>query len=97
MTDSVLIADAPSQAFILAQSFGIKGDTGAAGLSGASFVFNQMSASQTWVINHNLGRFPSVTVVDSSGTRVYGQEQYIDSNNVTITFTSPFSGQAFLN
>ena len=34
----------------------------------ATFIYEQTSASDTWTINHSLGRYPSVTVVDSAGS-----------------------------
>jgi hypothetical protein len=62
-----------------------------------TFVFTQASSSNRWEINHKLGKFPSVTVVDSAGTTVIGDVQYIDNNNVVIEFSSPFTGKAYLN
>ena len=60
-------------------------------------IFDQAVSSNIWKINHNLGRYPSVTVVDSAGTEVIGDVQYIDTNNIIIEFTSEFSGKAYLN
>lgn len=62
-----------------------------------TYVHDQALASATWNIHHNLGRFPSVTVVDSSGTVVYGNVQYIDTNNLTISFSVAFGGTAYIN
>ena len=59
-------------------------------------VHTQSSAAETWNINHSLGGRPSVTVVDSSGTVVIGEVTYNSNTSVTITFTSPFSGYAYL-
>ena len=81
----------------LAGPRGATGPQGVPGVSGASYVYEQMSAASVWNINHGLGRFPSITVVDSGGNEVEGSAEYIDSNNVTLTFTSPFSGTAYLN
>lgn len=57
----------------------------------------QIEPSDTWVITHNLGRYPSVTVVDSAGTVVVGEVTYDSENQVTITFVGAFSGYALLN
>ena len=62
-----------------------------------SYIHYQDEASNRWVINHNMNRFPSVTVVDSGGNIVFGDTAYNDANQVTITFTAPFGGKAFLN
>lgn len=62
-----------------------------------TYVFSQSVASDSWEIQHNLGKYPSVTVVDSGGNTVVGDVQYLDRNNITIRFASPFSGNAYLN
>ena len=51
----------------------------------------------TWVIDHNLGRFPSVSAVDSAGSIINGAITYNSSNQITIVFTSATSGKAYLN
>ena len=61
------------------------------------YVHNQQSASATWSINHNLNKYPSVSVVDSAGTYVVGDVAYIDANNLTVSFQSAFSGKAYMN
>jgi hypothetical protein len=61
------------------------------------FTFNQPSASSVWNIQHNLAKFPSVSVVDSANNIVQGFTTYLDNNNLTISFTSAFSGKAYLN
>lgn len=58
---------------------------------------NQIIASATWHIVHNLRKFPSVTIVDSAGTEVIGTVKYTNENSLTITFSSEFSGKAYLN
>ena len=63
----------------------------------AFFTFTQSSAAATWSIQHNLEKFPSVTVIDSANNIVYGNTTYTDENNLTINFSAPFSGKAYLN
>ena len=67
-----------------------------------TYTHNQSSTSDTWTITHNLNRFPSVTVVDSADTIVYGTVVYNSANQLTITFFQggsalAFSGKAYLN
>ena len=67
-----------------------------------TYTHNQSSTSNTWVVNHNLHRFPSVTVVDSADTIVQGTVVYNSSKQLTITFFSgssalAFQGKAYLN
>ena len=63
----------------------------------ANFVFTQGIPSATWNITHNLGKFPSVSVVDTADQLMYGDTEYFDENSLTITFSAPFSGKAYLN
>tara|TARA_Y100000361_G_C11110884_1_gene317489 strand:+ start:175 stop:717 length:543 start_codon:yes stop_codon:yes gene_type:complete len=55
------------------------------------------NAAAVWTINHNLGKFPSVTIVDTNNTVVVGQVDYLNSNIIKLTFNNPFAGCAFLN
>lgn len=63
----------------------------------ASFIFEQYLASSIWEIQHDLNRFPSVTVVDSAGNEIISEVIYIDNNNIKIVFKASFKGKAFLN
>ncbi len=63
----------------------------------ANFIFTQGIPSATWNITHNLGKFPSVSVVDNRLELMYGDVEYFNENSLTITFSAPFSGKAFLN
>ncbi len=62
-----------------------------------TYVHYQNVQNDTWEIQHNLDKYPSVTVVDSANNIVIGDIRYIDANNVVVTFTVPFSGKAFCN
>jgi hypothetical protein len=62
-----------------------------------NFVFTQATSSSVWVVEHNLNKYCSVSVVDTGGTMVYGSVEYDSLNKITITFSAPFSGQAFFN
>jgi hypothetical protein len=57
----------------------------------------QAIPSTQWIIIHNLNRNPSVTVVDSAGSVVYGDIIYDSLNQLTISFSAGFSGKAYLN
>ena len=62
-----------------------------------TYIYEQDVAANIWEINHNMGKFPSVTVVDSAGSVVIGAIEYIDINNLKITFNGAFGGKAYLN
>lgn len=62
-----------------------------------TYVHTQIAASAVWSIAHGLGTYPSVTVIDSGESVVIGDVQYIDNNNLIITFSAAFGGKAYLN
>lgn len=62
-----------------------------------TYIYEQTSAAAVWTITHNLGRYPSVTVVDSAGSECVGEVTYLDENTVQCTFSAPFGGKAYLN
>jgi len=81
---------------------GPQGETGPQGPQGiaashATYTHNQNTSSATWTITHNLNCFPSVMVVDSGGSVVYGNIEYLDANSLRLTFVAAFGGKAYLN
>lgn len=65
--------------------------------TGGIYTHNQGSSSSTWTITHNLGYFPSVTVVDNGNNVVIGDVSYISANQVSISFSASFGGKAYLS
>lgn len=77
---------------------GPRGDPGIPGDEQVrSYAFSQGTPTTTWHIEHGLGFYPNITVVDSAGTIVEGSIRYIDLNIVEIDFTWPFGGVAYLS
>lgn len=74
-----------------------EGGSGGGGGNDKNYVHDQSVASTTWNIQHNLRKFPSVTMVLPTGQKGYGDVTYIDENNLTITFASAESGKAYMN
>ena len=62
-----------------------------------TFIFNQAVASTQWNIQHNLGKFPSVSVINNNNVVINGEVKYIDNNNIQLNFSAGFSGKAYLN
>ena len=60
-------------------------------------IHTQIASSDEWFIEHNLGKMPKVTIMDSAGTVVYGEIHYINDNIIIIRFTDAFSGIAVIN
>lgn len=63
----------------------------------AGYTHTQSVASDTWTIVHNLGSYPSVTIVDSAGDEVEGELKYISGNELHLIFSASFGGVAYLN
>lgn len=78
---------------------GLTGPSGGStpGTGDSNYVHPQSSPSALWTVNHGLGKFPSVSVVDSANDEVEGSVRHISVNQLTITFSAPFSGRAFIN
>lgn len=67
-----------------------------------NFTHNQNVSASEWTINHNLNKFPSVTVVDNAQNVVIGEVTYLGLNSLKINFSSKgvptlFFGKAYLN
>jgi len=62
-----------------------------------SFIFEQGISSDVWEIQHNLDKYPAISIVDTAGNEIIANIQYINRNNVKITMTSAFKGKAYLN
>lgn len=101
VTDTETVVVTTTTPSIVRAGGGLQGPAGPPGVAGppgdVTFVYRQSVPAAVWPIAHNLGRYPSVTVVDSAGDVCVGDVDYVDANNVTLTFSAPFSGSAFLN
>jgi len=61
------------------------------------FEFIQAPASIQWTINHNLGKYPSVNVMDASNNIVECQIQHSNNNTTILTFNVAIDGTAIFN
>ena len=66
------------------------------------YTHHQNSSATSWTINHNLGKFPSVSIKFSSGSTytnvgAFAGVTYTDENNLTINLAAAESGYAYLN
>jgi len=62
-----------------------------------TYTHTQITAATTWLVSHNLNKKPSVTVVDDGENVIIADVEYINENELTIHFTAPTSGKAYLN
>ncbi|MFN4328288.1 MAG: hypothetical protein ACK4FF_05375 [Limnobacter sp.] len=75
--------------------------TGPRGLPGPSgglnaYEHSQPSASASWLINHNLGRRPIVSVYSIGGMEVNAEVVHLNTNQTQILFAAPQTGFARL-
>lgn len=63
----------------------------------STYIHTQGTPALVWNISHGLNRYPSVTIVDTGNNHVEGEIRYVDADNIVVTFTSSFSGKAYLN
>ena len=61
------------------------------------YVFTQSTPATVWTINHDLNKYPSVSIVDSANDEVIGEVKYNSTSQIVLTFSAAFSGKAFLN
>lgn len=84
-------------------SEGIQGPPGPSGPPGQdgsgvqSYRHVQAIASSSWTVEHNLGFFPNVVIVDSTRSTVEGEIVYVDVNTLIVNFTASFGGEAYLS
>jgi hypothetical protein len=72
-------------------------NNGVVDITDETFIFDQITGSNSWAITHNLNKYPSVTVVNTSDEEVKGGVSYTDSNSLTIDFQTNIAGKAYLN
>jgi hypothetical protein len=74
---------------------GIPGDAGETGPEGPPRgVFEQqfLTALATWVVNHNLGRVPAVTLVTLGGLEFDADVQHVSVNQCIVYLSTPSTG-----
>ncbi len=64
------------------------------GNSSFEMAFNDVDSI---TVNHNMNKYPSIVVMDSSNRAVTTQETYLDRNNVLVTWTGRTSGTIICN
>lgn len=92
-------ASGPSGATGSPGPVGATGPQGPAGPTGGDTSFYrwvQGTPEAVWDVTHPLNRPVSVDVVDSAGSIVEGDVTYLSPNHLTIAFSAPFAGEAYL-
>lgn len=63
----------------------------------ARYVHNQNVPSAKWIIRHNLGWYPSVTLIDMSQNVFHGNVTYSDINTCEVSLAGETSGYGYIN
>lgn len=74
-------------------SEGIQGPAGADGLM-SSHLHTQSVAAAEWIVNHNFGYKPDVSIYDNGGNEVEAQVLHMSDNQVRIYFAAANAGFA---
>jgi hypothetical protein len=96
ITDTTVNATIPNGGVVGQVSLGTQGPQGLAG-AGFNYAHDQPIATTVWTITHNLGGYPNVTTVDSSGQQIDGDVEYISANVIQVTFAYITGGKAYLS
>ena len=62
-----------------------------------NYVHTQVSGSDRWAVQHNLNKYPSVTILDTEDRQQFAYIENIDNNNLMIEFTYPCCGKVICN
>lgn len=69
---------------------------GGGGGDSDSYLHQQLVPAITWTINHNLNKFPAVSVMNDTNEQIWGDIKYVNINSVSVTFSGLVSGKASL-
>lgn len=61
------------------------------------YVHVQSTPASTWVIEHNLGKFPAVQLKDDSGNQFTADVNHVSLNRAEVYLLQPEIGVAFAN
>ena len=72
------------------------GSDGGGSTGKGTYTYTQSQAATVWMIPHDLGRFPAVTVLDTDGNVIMADVQHLSAAVVSIGFAAPLAGKALL-
>lgn len=68
-----------------------------AGANDANFLYTLDGSASVYAIDHNLNKYPAVTIFDANNAEVETQIVFNSLNRATLTFSLPFTGKASFN
>jgi len=67
------------------------------GIQAPGYLYDRNSiVASSWIIDHNLNKYPQVTLIDDAGNMFEADIFYNSLNQVTVVFSVPTSGKAVL-
>ena len=75
---------------------GLQGPPGPPGPGATTYDHDQASPSAEWVVNHNLGRLVSVTVLSPGGVEVEAEVVQVSVNQTRVFFNLPQTGKTLV-
>ena len=75
---------------------GLQGPPGPPGPGATFYDHDQISPSTEWVVNHNLGRLVSVTVLSPGGVEVEAEVVQVSVNQTRVFFNLPQTGKTLV-
>lgn len=71
--------------------------SGGGGGNDKNFVYQQVTNSSSWIVNHNLDKKCSVQVVDDAFQEIIGSITWLNNNTVKVEFNSAITGYVYCN
>jgi len=65
--------------------------------TGFKYTQDCLDPQSVWTITHNLGYVPNVLIEDCGGCDIEGVVTVVNVNTITITFSNPVAGTAYLS
>jgi hypothetical protein len=98
------VVEQPTELTVVEQSAeltvasGVPGPEGPQGPAGQvdGYLHEQTTPAATWIVSHNLDRYPSVSLIADDGELVEADVHYASTNTVTVVFAQAATGKAAL-
>lgn len=71
-----------------------QGPSGPKGDIGPIYEHQQFVAAANWVVNHNLGYRPNITILSVGGVQMLAEVNHTNLNQVLVYFDEPMTGLA---
>ena len=69
-----------------------QGPAGPPGIGAATYIHTQASEASVWIVNHNLGRIPQATVLNTANAEVEAQIVHVSTAQLRVYFAVPQLG-----